>query len=128
MVVHTPTKLEVLRQTAAERRAAADGDVPPSVAAAAAISIEDTETVDGAVGAVDEEVGGVDRPADDPLAHEFAAWNGNVPPGIEVDAVVHAATGQEQHVNVTTRKKYTCLLYTSPSPRDLSTSRMPSSA
>ena len=24
--------------------------------------------------------------------------------------------------------KYTCLLYTSPSPRDLSTSRMPSSA
>ena len=107
MVVHTPTKLEVLRQTAAERRAAADGDVPPSVAAAAAVSIEDTETVDAAVGAVDEEVGGVDRPADDPLAHEFAAWNGNVPPGIEVDAVVHAATGQEQHVNVTTRKKYT---------------------
>ena len=26
------------------------------------------------------------------------------------------------------QKKYTCLLYTSPSPRDLSTSRMPSSA
>ena len=25
-------------------------------------------------------------------------------------------------------RKYTCLLYTSPSPRDLSTSRMPSSA
>ena len=25
-------------------------------------------------------------------------------------------------------KTYTCLLYTSPSPRDLSTSRMPSSA
>ena len=25
-------------------------------------------------------------------------------------------------------KPYTCLLYTSPSPRDLSTSRMPSSA
>ena len=25
-------------------------------------------------------------------------------------------------------KSYTCLLYTSPSPRDLSTSRMPSSA
>ena len=25
-------------------------------------------------------------------------------------------------------KRYTCLLYTSPSPRDLSTSRMPSSA
>ena len=26
------------------------------------------------------------------------------------------------------RQIYTCLLYTSPSPRDLSTSRMPSSA
>ena len=38
MVVHTPTKLDVLRQTAAERRAAgrdAEGeDVPPSVQAA----------------------------------------------------------------------------------------------
>ena len=30
--------------------------------------------------------------------------------------------------NVTERYAYTCLLYTSPSPRDLSTSRMPSSA
>ena len=29
---------------------------------------------------------------------------------------------------VSTRKSYICLLYTSPSPRDLSTSRMPSSA
>eukprot|EP00831_Metopus_contortus_P076248 TRINITY_DN70297_c0_g1_i1.p2 TRINITY_DN70297_c0_g1~~TRINITY_DN70297_c0_g1_i1.p2 ORF type:complete len:103 (+),score=27.10 TRINITY_DN70297_c0_g1_i1:144-452(+) len=29
---------------------------------------------------------------------------------------------------VFTLTKYTCLLYTSPSPRDLSTSRMPSSA
>ena len=29
---------------------------------------------------------------------------------------------------ISTGKIYTCLLYTSPSPRDLSTSRMPSSA
>ena len=29
---------------------------------------------------------------------------------------------------VTIGSQYTCLLYTSPSPRDLSTSRMPSSA
>ena len=63
MVVHTPSKLDVLRQTAAERRSTGAG-VPPSVQAA------------GAQGAV--------APA--------------------------------------------CLLYTSPSPRDLSTSRMPSSA
>ena len=27
-----------------------------------------------------------------------------------------------------TKSRYSCLLYTSPSPRDLSTSRMPSSA
>ena len=32
------------------------------------------------------------------------------------------------HLRDFTRNKNTCLLYTSPSPRDLSTSRMPSSA
>ena len=32
------------------------------------------------------------------------------------------------HVAESGDKVYTCLLYTSPSPRDLSTSRMPSSA
>ena len=31
-------------------------------------------------------------------------------------------------INRTPRHIYACLLYTSPSPRDLSTSRMPSSA
>ena len=30
--------------------------------------------------------------------------------------------------DVINSNRYTCLLYTSPSPRDLSTSRMPSSA
>ena len=30
--------------------------------------------------------------------------------------------------NLQNQKSHTCLLYTSPSPRDLSTSRMPSSA
>ena len=30
--------------------------------------------------------------------------------------------------NIESKKVYACLLYTSPSPRDLSTSRMPSSA
>ena len=33
-----------------------------------------------------------------------------------------------QNVHSEKRGAYTCLLYTSPSPRDLSTSRMPSSA
>ena len=34
----------------------------------------------------------------------------------------------EEHAYETYAKYLTCLLYTSPSPRDLSTSRMPSSA
>ena len=34
----------------------------------------------------------------------------------------------EPQASTTTVKTHTCLLYTSPSPRDLSTSRMPSSA
>ena len=44
----------------------------------------------------------------------------------------HAKTKQQNEVKGPTSKIYaqkgTCLLYTSPSPRDLSTSRMPSSA
>ena len=38
------------------------------------------------------------------------------------------ATGPDLGKRVGEFKSYTCLLYTSPSPRDLSTSRMPSSA
>ena len=45
--------------------------------------------------------------------------------GLDVVATVGGAIGAE----ATSAKDYTpCLLYTSPSPRDLSTSRMPSSA
>ena len=101
MVVHTPTKLEVLRQTAAERRAAnGDGAVPPSVVAAA-------DAAAGAPAAVGDLMG---DPADTtPLANnsltqDFAAWNGNVPPGIEVDAEVHERDQEQQiNSNVTTR-------------------------
>ena len=39
----------------------------------------------------------------------------------------HLATGGGDALNIRDWD-YTCLLYTSPSPRDLSTSRMPSSA
>ena len=42
----------------------------------------------------------------------------------EVQAAV-VTQGQARGLNI---RAYTCLLYTSPSPRDLSTSRMPSSA
>ena len=38
------------------------------------------------------------------------------------------STTSQTMSGITTSKEYTCLLYTSPSPRDLSTSRMPSSA
>ena len=34
----------------------------------------------------------------------------------------------KRYSGVANRRRLTCLLYTSPSPRDLSTSRMPSSA
>ena len=48
-------------------------------------------------------------PADWDVAQEFYEW-------------AHASQVDIQHI------LYSCLLYTSPSPRDLSTSRMPSSA
>ena len=45
------------------------------------------------------------------------------------EGVVIARKGKKISETVTVRKiSYGCLLYTSPSPRDLSTSRMPSSA
>ena len=45
---------------------------------------------------------------------------------IQGDFLFTAATRKTE--NIHGEKLYTCLLYTSPSPRDLSTSRMPSSA
>ena len=46
-------------------------------------------------------------------------------------AVIHRLSERLDHPDVGAdliRQTYACLLYTSPSPRDLSTSRMPSSA
>ena len=40
----------------------------------------------------------------------------------------HAKTKQQNEVSGPTSKIYACLLYTSPSPRDRTRSRMPSSA
>ena len=47
-----------------------------------------------------------------------------------LESVLQKGAGQANEValNTLTRVKNSCLLYTSPSPRDLSTSRMPSSA
>jgi len=48
--------------------------------------------------------------------------------GIEVAEEIRAGGGIATAVNADVSRVEDCLLYTSPSPRDLSTSRMPSSA
>jgi len=53
----------------------------------------------------------------------------NNPTGNLIDqAVILAAAERDPDMLVLVDEAYSCLLYTSPSPRDLSTSRMPSSA
>ena len=60
---------------------------------------------------------------------EFKNPNGTVKDRAAL-AMLHAAVANalERGTSVPTILEYSCLLYTSPSPRDLSTSRMPSSA
>ena len=50
-------------------------------------------------------------------------WRGGAPIGIAVQELFDVLGVESDHIAIRT-----CLLYTSPSPRDLSTSRMPSSA
>ena len=52
---------------------------------------------------------------------EFTAGRGNVEKQYSIDETIF-------NIDVVVDQSYDCLLYTSPSPRDLSTSRMPSSA
>ena len=52
-------------------------------------------------------------------------FNGPVPP---INYTVTDVNGQTSDADILIEVIPTCLLYTSPSPRDLSTSRMPSSA
>ena len=42
--------------------------------------------------------------------------------------IIAGCVAQAENEEILKRESYICLLYTSPSPRDLSTSRMPSSA
>ena len=50
-------------------------------------------------------------------------------PGDPVETIAGASGGMSPELMAELRTQYgLCLLYTSPSPRDLSTSRMPSSA
>ena len=48
--------------------------------------------------------------------------------GSEIFSIIDLEKGIDPRDEVDVEIKYVCLLYTSPSPRDLSTSRMPSSA
>ena len=52
----------------------------------------------------------------------------NITHDCDVPGIVDAFQRQGNHGKFLLTALYTCLLYTSPSPRDLSTSRMPSSA
>ena len=63
------------------------------------------------------------------MAFHFAAQQGLCPQGDAVRVSAHLEkTDMPQIGDVKHLLSDTCLLYTSPSPRDLSTSRMPSSA
>ena len=61
------------------------------------------------------------RPRGEPGLHQFADTVGNA-----IDAIMIGAA--ETSYFVDSVKKKVCLLYTSPSPRDATLSRMPSSA
>ena len=87
MVVHTPSKLDVLRQTAAERRSNTQ-EVPPSVIAANAnVNADAGDATQPLVNLADPV-----RRADDPLANDFDVWHGDAPPGTlqQTSASVHA--------------------------------------
>ena len=53
------------------------------------------------------------------LTAEFKVW---------IEGFLKSNSSIQLSMTVTPESVYACLLYTSPSPRDLSTSRMPSSA
>ena len=48
--------------------------------------------------------------------------------GFKIPLLIGGATTSRRHTAVKIEEQYTCLLYTSPSPRDVEESRMPSSA
>ena len=58
-----------------------------------------------------------------PMEGENGEWTINAKSGGNFKESVFTVIGEEKEFSIST-----CLLYTSPSPRDLSTSRMPSSA
>ena len=111
MVVHSPDAFEAKKAAAAANRNAGgaaasgtsvpDAGVPPSVLAAG--SGAQLPPVTGAAQVSPSEEADL-LGDEEAITHDFSAWTDGHPPS------------------------RACLLYTSPSPRDLSTSRMPSSA
>ena len=67
---------------------------------------------------------------------EVRGWLGeHCPEGARGEGDIHLGTTKKTYhrdvdawLEIMAERGWTCLLYTSPSPRDLSTSRMPSSA
>ena len=60
---------------------------------------------------------------------EYSEWATPIVPVVKRNGSVRVCDDFKVSVNlVLLTEQYPCLLYTSPSPRDLSTSRMPSSA
>ena len=80
---------------------------------------------DGRGWTVSHRMGATDRRAFFDISSIMHGISGNGEGGIS-DLVFHPEFGQQQSLNA--NYVYICLLYTSPSPRDATLSRMPSSA
>ena len=77
------------------------------------------------------EVTGSDKKLYPPMSTALAGWGITPSEGFDPSHLAPTAGGLSPDLVVignAVRADNTCLLYTSPSPRDLSTSRMPSSA
>ena len=99
------------------------------------------ETIDPSVEEVDSEIAEIDpdiplleldqQTLKELLLHSFASYHGNWETASENALSAAKRSGDyrlAQSATIAALRARDCLLYTSPSPRDLSTSRMPSSA
>ena len=70
----------------------------------------------------------MEKPSTKPKNPNFSSGPCAKRPGWNIDVLKNTPIGRSHRHKVCKEKLNDCLLYTSPSPRDLSTSRMPSSA